>query len=124
MVASPFNLDLARDTHRDHEAFLRALHEQRKLMISFFSRGGQDHELRLVAPVDFGPLPNARDLTNRYHMFDFTGQDAPHPMALHAAQIFRMAITNERFDPGDFLSRYPRPPRWWVARDWFVGWEG
>ncbi|HYF15335.1 MAG TPA: hypothetical protein VD971_09720 [Phycisphaerales bacterium] len=93
--------------HRDHEEFLFAQREQRKLMLSFFSKGGRDHELRLCAPIAFEPLRRSRDQSFRYHFFDFTGEPNPHPMALSPDQIFRMKATSDHFNPMQFARYYP-----------------
>lgn len=104
--------------HRDHDEFIMGLLEKRKVMISFFSTGGADHEIRSCAPVDFGPSGRFKDKTNRYHFFDFTGRPGPHPMALKAEQIYRIRVTDEHFEPEAFLGRYRGPGRWWIDRRW------
>lgn len=120
------SFDPSQGRDRDHDEFISGLKGRRKVMISFYSKSGEDHELRECAPVDFGPSSRAKDPANRYHFFDYTGKPEPHPVALTADQVFRMRATGVPFDPSEFKHRCPDEKKWWTPREWGddgIGWD-
>lgn len=120
----PHTFDPSQGRHRDHDEFMKGLQERRRVMISFFSKSGDEHELRECAPVDFGPSSRVKDPANRYHFFDYTGRPGPHPMSLTAEQIYRMRASDRAFDPKELREKYPEPKRWWTPRDWGTDGDG
>lgn len=68
--------------------------------------------------MDFGPSRTARDQFDRYHLWDYESDKAPHPLPLLPDQIVSIEPTGEHFDPGEFVTW--SPVQWFHPRDWGI----
>lgn len=101
--------------HPHHDIFLTALHEQRKVEVTYNSLKDESVVRRIAAPMDFGPKAKEKVPTDRYHIWDYDSPSGAHSSSLKADQIRSIAILDETFDPSDFVSW---TPNWHVARNW------
>lgn len=115
MIFSEFPIPA--DQHPQHEDFLRALREKRKLHLRFVSRATGEELVSTTAPMDFGPSSRASDAAPRYHFWDYDSPRQPHTLSIRAEQIKSMEPLRVRFDPSEFVTW---APKWHVERDWGV----
>ena len=101
--------------HRDHQAFIQGIHSKKRLRITFFSKKDEMPVIRLCAPMDFGRSNRTNNLMNRYHFWDYEGDTKSHHLSLLPENISKMELTEESFDPADFVKW---EPHWFILRDW------
>jgi len=95
--------------------FLQALHAKRKILVRFFSAEDATYIARTCAPLDYGPIRRSKDVTPRYHFWDFTSDEKPHALSLKPDQLHSIEILKSDFDPASFVTW---KPAWSVARQW------
>ncbi|HAA54147.1 MAG TPA: hypothetical protein DCE42_05295 [Myxococcales bacterium] len=97
------------------EVFLEALHHKRKVEVTFTKKNGEE-VTRLCAPLDFGPKRNAKGKKNLYHFWSFpTPEKKGHPLSINPQRVSKIELSEESFDPGEFVSWIPE---WHTPRDW------
>lgn len=102
----------------EHDAFIRAIHDRRKVRLRFNSKEDGQTLVRVCAPMDYGPSRRGTDRSDRYHLWDYESDTRPHPISLPPNQIVSMDVLDEIFDPSEFVTwNLVRSP-WWIARDW------
>lgn len=97
------------------DAFLAAIHSMTKLAVTFHSKQDGMALRRVCAPMDFGPSRRARDQSDRFHLWDYESDEAPHVLSLRIEQVMGMETLVESFDPGEFVTW---SPQWIVTRNW------
>ena len=97
------------------ENFIKAIHEKRKIRLSFYSKQDDTILTRLCAPMDFGAGSRTKNKDNRYHLWDYESEKANHTLSLLPEQITEMEFTDMEFDPSDFVIW---TPNWIIERDW------
>ena len=55
--------------HADHQVFLDAIANKRRLSVRFFDPKQKREHVRTCAPLDFGPLRGAKDGFERYQLW-------------------------------------------------------
>jgi hypothetical protein len=98
-----------------HEEFIAAIHERRKVRVTFRADDDGLPRIRTCAPMDLGPRRNAKDRTPRYWFWDHDSPGGPHTLGLRPDQIVSFESTEEAFDPAEFVDW---TPNWFVPRDW------
>ena len=100
-----------------HEIFLLAIHKKKlvKLIVNTKEKGLIE---RLCVPYDFGPSKRANLKSNpsKYHFFH---NETKHPSAFLPEQIIELKITDQDFDPGNYV-KWPSPYNWFLERDWGI----
>lgn len=105
--------------HIDHANFIVGINVKRKIILTFHSKEDDSTLLRTCAPMDYGPLRRiTNDLTNRYHFWDYDSDVKRHPLSLKTDQIVRIELTDEYFDPSEFISWNLIKSPWFLKRDW------
>ena len=104
--------------HHDHDIFIKSIHSRRQVRVTFVRRRDSTRQTRLCAPMDFGPRRKSRDISDRYHFWDYEGESGPHVSSLMPDQVLRIETTEFTFDPADFVTWDLRESPWFVARDW------
>lgn len=94
--------------------FKDALDQMRILRVTFDSNE-KGRITRLCVPFDFGPSRRYKDGENRYHFYDLDSPDGSHNLALLPDQIVSLELTDETFDPADYVTW---TPNWFTPRDW------
>lgn len=99
----------------NHKQFIQALAERNKVCVRFYSLADSGVIDRVCAPLDYGPQASIPGSVNRYSLWDYTGNNGAHTLALLPEQILDLRILGETFDPAEFGS-WPSP--WVIPRDW------
>jgi len=98
--------------------FIRAIHEKRKIRVTFFSKEDAGTLTRVCAPMDFGPSRRAKVKNNRFHMWDYESDAAMHTLTLNPDQIQCIEVLDECFEPSEFVTWDTRMSPWFTSRDW------
>lgn len=104
--------------HRDHDAFLTGIQTKIRIRLRFFSKEDQGELTRMCAPMDFGPSRRAKNQDDRYHSWDYESDTERHTLSLLPEQIISIELTDELFDPAEFVTWSTSTSQWFVPRDW------
>ncbi len=104
--------------HAEHQTFLDALAQKRRLSVRFFSKKEGKERVRTCAPLDFGPLRGATDTRDRYQLWDLEGKRKPLNIPLLEEEILELTLLDETFDPADIVTWSFKPNSWKIERDW------
>ena len=86
--------------HNDHNVFVQAIKEKRKVLLTC-SRGEQTQtETKLLVPVYYGP-ETLESISDSYHFWDASVDTGECIASLPQSQIARMEISEESFDPAN-----------------------
>ncbi len=104
----------------DKNIFLSAINDKRKVRVVFYSREDGKNIERICAPMDYGPSRRFNDGKDRYHLWDYfpDGGKKPHPIPLEPSQIISINLTDEHFDPAEFITWDVNKSPWHYSRDW------
>lgn len=99
--------------------FIQSIHGKKKVKVTFFSKEDQLLETRLCAPMDYGPTQRkgAKDLRDKFHLWDYESPDGPHTLSLAADQIKSIEATDLIFNPEEFVNWIPK---WLIKRNWGI----
>jgi hypothetical protein len=86
----------------NHERFLEALKEKRKVRVQFYSKPDSGVLDRVCAPLDYGPGGETQDGLNRYWLWDYASDTGTHTVGLLPQQIVDLQVLGEVFDPAQF----------------------
>ena len=84
----------------------------------FFSKEDRTHLFRVCAPMDFGPSRRAKDKFDRYHFWDYESDTKNHTLSLLSEQISRIELTENDFEPIEFIKWDINKFPWFLPRDW------
>lgn len=98
-----------------HDIFIKAIHEKKIIIVTFFSKEDGHTLKRLCAPFDYGPSNRYKDKSPRYHMYDYSSDTGSHVLSILPEQLKEVVMTDESFDPLDLVSW---TPNWHIERDW------
>jgi hypothetical protein len=104
--------------HADHAVFLDAIASRHRLSVTFFSRKEGKELVRVCAPLDFGPLRGAKEPADHYQLWDLEGKRKPLNIAVLPADVVKMTVLGETFDPAEIITWAFKPGAWRIARDW------
>lgn len=104
--------------HADHQIFLDAIAQKRRLAVRFFSKKEGRELMRTCAPLDYGPLRGSVDTAPRYQLWDLEGKRKPFNLPLVASDILAMTPLDDTFDPAAIITWSFKPNAWAVPRDW------
>ena len=100
------------------DAFIRAILEKKKVQLTFFSKEDGVPLSRKCAPMDFGPSRRAKDKSDRFHLWDYESDQRTHTLGLLPAQVQRIDVLDEEFDPAGFVTWDLKKSPWFIPRDW------
>ncbi len=100
------------------EDFVKAIHDKRKVRITFLSKEDQGLLTRLCAPMDFGPSRRATDKSDRHHLWDYESDKSNHVLSLLPNQIHSIEVTDDAFDPSQFITWDTKKSVWFIERNW------
>lgn len=116
--------------HRDHNNFVRAIKDRRKIRLIYSSEDGDssffqaklsapmDYSTKLSAPMDYHPDRRATDKSDCYYFWDFEESNNGAPLILEPDKIISMDLDKKTFDPSDFVTWDVRELPWFLKRDW------
>ncbi len=85
-----------------HSDFISAIHNKRKVMITFSSKE-KGFLRRKCAPMDFAIGKREKTGITKYWFWDYEGDKGPHPLGLAGNKINEFVILEESFDPSEFI---------------------
>ena len=97
------------------QKFIQAIHNKKKVLLSFFSKEDGSILQRTCAPMDYGPSRRAHNKDDRYHFWDYDSDTKTHTLSLLSNQVKNIEVLQESFDPAEFVTW---TPDWIVPRDW------
>ena len=103
-----------------HSEFISAIHNKKKVMITFYSHEDKDYLQRKCAPMDYAASRRDRSMTLKYQVWDYDSDKKPHPLGLLADQIRSFVVLEESFEPSEFINWDTRKSPWSVERDWGI----
>jgi hypothetical protein len=98
--------------------FIEAIHQLKKVRVTFYSKEDGRNLTRLCAPMDVGPSRRAHDKSDRLHMWDYESDKKNHTLSLLPEQIVQILPTDETFSPEESVTWDTRRSPWFVRRDW------
>ena len=107
--------------HRDHNIFIRAIKERRKIRLVYFrEEDNSSSQDKLIVPMDYHLGHRATDKSDYYYFWDFEEEEADNgaPLILEPDKIVSMNMVEETFDPSEFVTWGTRELPWFVKRDW------
>ena len=100
------------------DRFVQAIHDKKKVRLTFDSKKDGAAVTRDCAPMDFGPSRRASEKNDRYHLWNYEGDTKPHVLLLNPVQVVDMVVLEERFEPSEFVTWNTTTSPWSVRRDW------
>lgn len=94
---------------------IEAIRAKKKVSVTFnsFEKGSIT---RICVPFDIAPSKRSKDQTPKFQFYDLDSPDGQHNLALFQSQIHTIAILDQIFNPGDYITWSPM--NWTIARDW------
>lgn len=87
----------------NHNQFLEALKDRKKVSVRFYSQADSGVLDRICAPMNYGPGA-IHDGLNRYWLWDYASATGVHTLGLVPKQIVDLRVLGELFDPADFIN--------------------
>jgi hypothetical protein len=100
----------------NYEKFIQAIHNKRIIVAKIDSKE-KGVITRTCIPFDYGPSRIYKDGLDRYHLYDLDSPEGKHNLSVIPEQIIDIEITNEHFEPSDYV-RWE--PNWIIERDWGI----
>ena len=99
--------------HRDHDIFIQGIEEEKRLVLTFFSRKHRRNMVSRCAPLHYskgpaGPATGAEEELECYYLWDFGAEKDSNFLALSPSQILSMELTEDDFRVQDFYSHSKR----------------
>ena len=98
--------------------FVTAIHEKRKIRLTFYSKEDAGVIVRTCAPMDYGPSRRAREKNDRYHLWNYESDTGQHILSVPPEQVQEMTVLDEHFEPGEFVTWSTAASPWFIKRDW------
>ena len=98
--------------------FVSAIHKKQKIYLTFNSIDGGLIIKRKCAPLDFGPCVRNELKNNGYHFWDYNSDKKNSILCLNPYQIINIEISDERFDPAEFVTWNTKTSPWQIKRNW------
>jgi hypothetical protein len=100
------------------ENFIQAIHDKKKLRITFHSKEDGDLLTRVCAPMDYGPSRRTKEQNDRYHLWDYESDTKNHVLSINPEQVTKVEVLDGIFDPAEFITWDTGKSNWFVTRDW------
>jgi hypothetical protein len=86
----------------NHEQFLAAIADQKKVIVRFYSKADSGVLDRICAPMSYGPVSEPADGLNRFRFWDYASVTGKHTLELLPLQIIELSVLGENFDASVF----------------------
>jgi len=102
---------------KNHQNFIKAIHECKILEIKFMSDSKWEI-VRKCIPLDFWKSESIKkDQLDRYFTFNI---DSNHLLPILPDKIIYINITENSFNPGDYVDLSKRKKWWTIQRNWWI----
>ena len=92
------------------DRFKQALRSKHQIKVTFYSQADRQTFVRTCAPLDFGPDKVKHADADHFHVWAYEAVNGTNLLSLDPAQVRRLEILDDEFDPSDFV--------WFLSRDW------
>lgn len=86
--------------HEDHNVFVRAIKERRKILVTYIRSEQKQTRSKLLVPVYYGP-GTLQSISGSYHFWDASADTGECIASLPQSEIGRMELSEETFDPAN-----------------------
>ena len=69
------------------------------------------------APMDYGPSRRAKQKNDRYHLWNYESDTGQHFLSVSQEQVREMAVLDEYFEHGEFVTWSTAASPWSIKRD-------
>lgn len=97
-----------------HDSFLQSIHEKRIISLTFNANEKGIIKRKCIC-YDYAVSKKYKDQNRRYHFHDLDSPDGQHNLSILAEQIISIELSNEIFNPGDYIKWVPN---WSIERNW------
>lgn len=94
----------------NHDQFLQAVQDLKKVWIKFYSEPDSGVVERVCAPLAYGPGGGSGDGPSLYWLWDFQSPGPLHTLGLRPKQIVELSLLGESFD-ASALTETPAPTK-------------
>ena len=98
--------------------FVQAIHNKRKIRLSYYAEKHGEVITRLCIPYDFGPLRSDEAKKDRYHFHDCEGSKGGHTASILSENVRGIEVLEEGFEPKDYITWDTKEKPWHIKRDW------
>ena len=98
--------------------FIQAIHDKRKVRLTFYSKEDGGLLTRKCAPMDYGPSRRAKQKNDRFHFWDYDSDTQKHTLSLNPEQISNLQVLDDTFEPAEFITWDITKSPWFISRDW------
>ncbi len=89
--------------HRDHDIFVRAIKDKRRVKLVFLSNTDGNNAEKLCGPMLYSPPAGAGE-SDWYYLWDFESSTDKHVLGFPSSKIVGMELTKEAFDPAKYIA--------------------
>jgi len=89
--------------HRDHDIFVRAIKDKRRVKLVFLSDVDDNNAEKLCGPMLYSPIVGGGE-SDCYYFWDFESGTDRHVLGFPPNKIVSMEPTKETFNSGNFIS--------------------
>jgi len=89
--------------HEDHEKFIHAIKEKRKVLLTYFNEEYNKNVTCLCVPLYYGPL-NKKHHHDCYYFWEPEAEIGKRLLAIPIWQTMIMELTEETFEPREFIA--------------------
>ena len=86
----------------DHDIFIQATKNKKKIILTYFSGERSLYLTRLCVPIQFCSS-ESEDTSDRYYFWDSEADLGERLLSLSPSQIAYMDLSDETFDPADYI---------------------
>lgn len=89
--------------HDDHNTFIQAVKKRKKIILTYYDDELSLYLTRLCVPVDYDKS-NSKSDSDYYYFWVEYAQVGERMLALHPSQIKYMTLSDEIFNPADYIT--------------------
>lgn len=86
----------------NHDIFIQATKDRKKIILTYFSGQKSLYMTRLCVPIQFAPS-DSQDESECYYFWDSEADVGERLLALPPSEIAYMELSDEIFDPNDYI---------------------
>lgn len=88
--------------HEDHNKFVQAVKDRRKVIVTYFSGEYSLNLTKLYVPLQYSPS-DGRDDSDRYYLWDPEGDIGRRVLVLPPSQVVYMELSDDTFEPDEYI---------------------
>jgi len=88
--------------HEDHNKFVQAVKDRRKVIVTYFSGEYSLYLTKLCVPLQYSP-PSGGEDSDCYYLWDPEGDIGTRVLALPPSQVMYMELSDDTFKPDEYI---------------------